>query len=85
MNYVEKRCALAHGFCVSRMGGTGGAGPYAGGVRGVSINRPLCGRGPRVYMCLHGAWPPCMAVASGWAVVGFSLYSRLSVHMKSYV
>ena len=24
-------------------------------------------------MRLHGAWPPCVAVASGWAVVGFKL------------
>ena len=49
------------------------AGPYAGGSSGGSDERPLCGRRPRGYMRLHGAWPPCMAVgvASGRAVVGF--------------
>ena len=46
-------------------------GPYAGGVRGVRANRPLSGKGPRGCMRLHGAWPPCMAVASGWDVVGY--------------
>ena len=37
----------------------------------------------------HGAWPPCMAIASDQAVVEFKLsrllYSRLNVHKKSYV
>ena len=33
------------------------------------MNRQLSGRaGPRGYMRLHGAWPLCMSVASGWAV-----------------
>ena len=46
-------------------------GVRGGGGRGVRTNRPLCGKGPRGYMRLHGAWPPCMTVASGRAVVGF--------------
>ena len=53
------------------VGGCVCAGPYAGGVR---MNRPLSGRGPRRgCMRLHDAWPPCMAVASDRAVVGFKL------------
>ena len=65
-------------------------GPYAGGVRGVRTpNRHISGGGPRRCMRLHGAWPPCMAVASGRAVVGFKLarllFRRLNMHMKSYV
>ena len=54
------------------------SGPYAGGVRGVRTNRPLSGRGPRGCMRLHGAWLPCMAVASCQAVVGFKLVRLLS-------
>ena len=62
------------------------SGPYAGGVQ---TNRPLSGRGLLGYMHLHGAWPLCMAIASGRAVVGFKLvqllFRRLNMHMKLYV
>ena len=66
------------------LGGGGGG----GGVRGVRTNRPLSGGGPRGCMRLHGAWPPCMIVASGRAVVGFKLarllFCTLNMHMKNY-
>ena len=65
------------------------SGPYAGGVQGVRTNHSHSGRGPQGCMCLHGAWPPCMAIASGRAVVTFKLarllFRRLNMHRKSYV
>ena len=38
-------------------------------------------------MRLHGAWPPCIAVASGRAVIGFKLARLLfrRLNMKLYV
>ena len=55
------------------------AGPYAGGVRGVRTNHPLSRRDPRGCMRMYGAWPTCMAVASGQAVLGFKLAWLLQV------
>ena len=50
-----------------------GPGPYAGGVQGIQMNRPLCGRGPWKYMRLHGTFPPCMVVAMVGLWLGFGL------------
>ena len=50
---------------------------------GVNLCHPLSGRGPQ------GVHASGMAVASGWAVVGFKLarvlFRRLNIHMNSYV
>ena len=60
---------------------------YAGGIVGeVRTNRPLSGRGPRGYMRLHGAWPPCMAIASGlWSGSSWPNYFFRRLNMKSHV
>ena len=53
-----------------------GAWVGGGGVRRVRTNRPLCGRGPRRCMRVHGAWPPCSGRSNGR--VGLSLVPRPS-------